>query len=228
MIISHKYRFIFIKTLKTAGTSIEVFLSQHCGIDDVLTPILPPVEAHFPRNYKGLANPLPVLWNNRGRKIPVTLGNVLRGHKFYNHIPARIIKKRIPGSIWDNYFKFCVERNPWDKTLSHYYMVNARKRGRLTLEEYLEKGKFCINYPIYTDAHKRILVDRVIHYESLLDGLREVFGQLGIPFEGTLGVTAKSEYRKDRRPYQQIFTSAQRSIIHRAFADEIRMHGYTF
>ena len=39
MIISHKHRFIFIKTRKTAGTSIEIFLSQFCDKDDILTPI---------------------------------------------------------------------------------------------------------------------------------------------------------------------------------------------
>lgn len=38
MIISHQHRFIFVKTLKTAGTSIEVFLSGLCGRDDVVTP----------------------------------------------------------------------------------------------------------------------------------------------------------------------------------------------
>ena len=32
MILSHKYRFVFFRTPeKTAGTSIEVFLSQRCG-----------------------------------------------------------------------------------------------------------------------------------------------------------------------------------------------------
>ena len=36
MIISHKHQFIFIKTVKTAGTSIEVLLDSICGPDDVV------------------------------------------------------------------------------------------------------------------------------------------------------------------------------------------------
>ena len=39
MIINHKYKFIFIKTRKTAGTSIEIALSQFCDANDVITPI---------------------------------------------------------------------------------------------------------------------------------------------------------------------------------------------
>ena len=39
MIISHKYKYIFFKTSKTAGTSIEISLSRFCGKDDVITPI---------------------------------------------------------------------------------------------------------------------------------------------------------------------------------------------
>src|SRR5438874_13562449 len=53
MSISHKHKFIFIKTVKTAATSLEVFLSQHCGPDDVLTLFDPPIEGHQPRNYNG-------------------------------------------------------------------------------------------------------------------------------------------------------------------------------
>jgi len=39
MIISHKYQFIFLKTAKTAGTSIEIALSRFCGQDDIITPV---------------------------------------------------------------------------------------------------------------------------------------------------------------------------------------------
>ena len=38
MIISHTHKFILLKSLKTAGTSIEAALSQACGGQDVVTP----------------------------------------------------------------------------------------------------------------------------------------------------------------------------------------------
>jgi hypothetical protein len=41
MIISHKYKFIFIKTFKTASTSVEAYFSQYAGSNDILTPITP-------------------------------------------------------------------------------------------------------------------------------------------------------------------------------------------
>jgi hypothetical protein len=39
MIVSHEHKFIFLKTKKTAGTSIELALSELCGTDDVIAPL---------------------------------------------------------------------------------------------------------------------------------------------------------------------------------------------
>ena len=39
MIISHTHKYIFLKSLKTAGTSVEAALSKHCGAGDMVTPL---------------------------------------------------------------------------------------------------------------------------------------------------------------------------------------------
>jgi hypothetical protein len=202
MIISHQHRLIFVKTLKTAGTSIEVFLSQHCGPLDIVTPIMPHVEPHRPRNHEG----------------------------YFNHIPASEIRERIGRDIWNGYFKFCVERNPWDKVLSYFHMMNHRHGGGLTLDRFLAGSDFPVNLPKYTEAsdRNRVIVDRVLRYERLNDELGEVFAKLHIPFVGSLGVNAKSEYRSDRRPYREVYTPRQARIVGDIFAAECRLHGYEF
>jgi hypothetical protein len=215
MILSHKYKFIFIKTAKTDGTSIEVFLSKHCGPKDIVTPIAPPIEGHQPRNYEGFINPIPEILQ-RPRKIFSALQRSITSHqKFYNHMPACEVRRRVPAHVWNGYFKFCVERNPWDKVLSHYHMHAAREGGSLTLDEYLARARFPINHFRYTDRWRRKIIT-------------EIFSQLQIPFDGTLGVAAKSGYRTDRRPYQEIFNDDQRRIVEKAFAREIELHGYRF
>jgi len=229
MILSHKYKFIFIKTAKTAGTSIEVFLSKHCGPMDTLTPIEPPVEGHHTRNHEGFINPIPEILERPGKIFSALRHSITSREKFYRHMPALEVRKRVPRAVWNSYFKFCVERNPWDKVLSHYHMQAAREGGSLSLDEYLARGRFPINYFRYTNrSGTRILVDRILRYENLTAELSEVLSQLNIPFGGTLGVMAKSGYRTDRRPYQEVFSEEQRSIVEKAFAKEIELHGYRF
>jgi hypothetical protein len=229
MILSHKYQFIFIKTAKTAGTSIEAFLSSHCGPTDILTPIEPPVEGHRPRNYLGFINPIPEILERPGKILSALRHSIASREKFYRHMPAFEVQKRIPRNIWNSYFKFCVERNPWDKVLSHYHMHADREDGSLSLDEYLVRGRFPINYFRYTNrSETKVIVNRVLRYENLTAELSEVFSRLKIPFDGTLGVAAKSEFRTDRRPYQQVFNDDQRQIVEKAFATEIELHSYRF
>ncbi|BAW80178.1 hypothetical conserved protein [Candidatus Nitrosoglobus terrae] len=202
MVISHQHKFIFIKNGKTAGTSIEVFLSQICADTDIVTPIYPPIPSHIPRNYEG----------------------------FYNRMTSAEIRHQIGEKTWRDYFKFCVERNPWDKTLSYYHMANFRAEGNLSLDKFLSGEEFPVNFSRYTepDDSAKIIVDRVLYFENLIGDLGEVFQQLGVFFKGSLGVYAKSEYRTDRRPYQEVLTPSQADKIRDVFAVEIGLHGYRF
>ncbi len=70
MIISHEHRFIFVKTRKTAGTSVEVFLADHVEPGAIVTPVRPPVEGHVARNHQRSSTrcprcSAPTAWSDR-------------------------------------------------------------------------------------------------------------------------------------------------------------------
>lgn len=202
MIVSHRHRFIFIKTRKTAGTSLEIFLSGLCGPDDVLTPIEPHQPPHQPRHHEG----------------------------FINHMPAHEVRERVGQEVWRRYFKFCVERNPWDKTLSHFFMQRARKLPDMDLDAYLARHNFPRDLPKYTEPGQpsQVIVDQILRYESLDADLGRVCQQLGLPWGGALDVHAKADYRDDRRPYQAVYNPAQAEVVAKAFRPEIKLLGYRF
>jgi hypothetical protein len=145
-------------------------------------------------------------------------------------MPAHAIRSQIGLDIWDSYFKFCVERNPWEKTLSYYHMKKSREDNGLTLDRYLSGKEFPINFQKYTEPGNpnKIIVNRVLRYEQLIEHLGQVFQERGVPFQGSLGVNAKSEYRTDRRPYQDVYTPEQAKLIGNIFSHEILLHGYEF
>jgi hypothetical protein len=227
MIISHKYKFIFIKTKKTAGTSIEVYLSDLCGDEDIITSIYPAVNSHKPRNYEGLWNPIPEIIRHP-ELARDTLRRCIKKEKYYNHMSALEVKDRLAANFWNTYYKFSVDRNPWDKALSQYYMLKDRRAPYVSFQEYLERDINCFNSPLYTDITAKVMVDRVLRFENLNEDLGEVFGKLRVPYSGSLGINAKGGHRKDKSHYSEIYTSTQRDIIANKFSTEINLNGYTF
>jgi len=228
LIISHKYKFIFIKTVKTAGTSLEVYYSQFAGGSDVLSPVFPHESHHLPRNYLGLINPF-----KERKKYGFTLRNRIKEafllRKFYNHIPAYLVRERVPKPIWNSYFKFCVERNPWDKSVSHFYMMKKRNPAIKDFDHYLYHTALCHNYPLYTDPNtQEVLVDRVLSYDRLDEELDFLFSHLGLPFSGRLDVFCKANFRANGKPYQEYYNEKSKEYIYKKFKQEIDLMQFEF
>ena len=167
VVISHAYKFVFIKTGKTGGTAIETCLSAVLPDTDILSPIFPDEgEGHKARNYK----------TNRG--------------VFHNHMSAKEVIKMLDNDCRD-YFYWCVEREPVDKCISHYAMLkNSPYHGKnlkdMTWEKYLERRNFPVDFSkYYSRRHrlsikKQILVDHIVDYHNIREHLpiffRDKFG----------------------------------------------------
>jgi len=225
MIVSHKHKFIFLKTRKTAGTSMEIALSKFCGPDDIITRIGDKDEAIRQQlGYRGTQNRV-VPWRVASLRYLIEQRRV----RYHNHIAARWVRAMLGERVWDTYFKFCIERNPWDKAVSLYYWRTRRApNDKPTLVDFLrsEKQQSLSNHYIYT-LDGELAVDHVMRYENLDAELVTLGRKLGLP-ETPQMPRAKASFRKDRRHYSELFGEAERALVAWACAPEIALLDYKF
>lgn len=231
MIVSHKYKFIFIKTAKTAGTSTEIALSRICGPDDIITPFMISEDEELRMSMGGRApqHYLPKPRDHSVKGLIQWVWTRKRKPLLKSHSSAQEIKAHVGTLVWDTYFKFCFERNPWDRVISHYYFRH-QSEPRPTLARYVAAQRFRrlkrAGIDLYT-INGVVVVDRICRYENLAADLDAVRRQLGIP-EALELPFAKSQFRLDRRSYRDILDDDQRTKIAEFFKDEINLMGYEF
>jgi len=228
MILSHKHQFIFIKTNKTAGTSIEIALSKFCGPDDIIARISSRDEkTRRQLGYPGPQHHLAPLREYSPRDLVTALFKAKRKQKFYNHMSAAEIKRYVGDDTWNRYYKFCFERNPWDRVVSLYYFVH-KTEPRPSISDFIVSGAPLIlkhrGYDLYT-LDGQVAVDRVCRFEQLAEEMETVRQEIGLPTPLELP-HAKSGYRRDKRPYSELLNEQDRQAIAEMFAEEIQLLGY--
>lgn len=226
MIISHKHKFIFVKTRKTAGTSVEIALSKICGKGDIITPINLEDE-RYRHDYAGLTAqnyfiPLSkysredIIWSLAKRKRK----------KFYNHMPLSQIKRYVSEDVWNNYYKFTIERSPFDKIISLYFWRKGNKRFA-GVYDFIKNGglEHFDGYDLYS-VNGVVKVDAVYRYEDLNYMCKDLTHRLKLsnplqmpPYK------AKSKHRTVREP-ESLLDQDSISLMEIIFAREIKLFGY--
>jgi hypothetical protein len=213
VIASHAHRFIFLKTRKTAGTSVEIALSKVCGPDDVITLISPEDEQ---------------LRTAAGGRGPQNFTSPPLPRKAFNHMSARLARDAVGADVWRDYFTFAIERNPWDAVVS-LYCWKYKDRDELpdfdtyVSEEWIEQ--LANNRRMYR-IRGRLAVDRVLRYEHLNTELAEVWEHLDLPGEPNLP-RAKGQARPAGH-YRELYSDASRARVAAVFSDAIEDFDYTF
>lgn len=231
MILSHAHKFIYVKTYKTGSTSVEAALSAVCGPDDVITEAseqLRGVRQKPAQNYRieHPAKPSRPLWKT-------LLGRPERHYHpsvgYYEHMPAWRIRTYVGEDVWQRYYKFSFERNPWDRQVSWYHYKTKSKSGsaKPSFDAFNadQRRAFVENWSLYTEGD-RLLLDFVGRYESLEADFDTVLETLGLHGKVVLPRENVSKGRKG--VYRDYYTPASRDLVAKWYAPEIAYFGYTF
>ena len=199
--------------MKTAGSSLEQALEPDCGDSDIVT--LPGSRRNLFVAYR-YYRLLDLKRIRKYRKLS----------RFWPHSGASFIKQRIPRKIWNHYFKFCFERNPYDRYISSFYFRKS-KNPELTLDLFFkEKSRVRAHSEMYCIGNK-VAVDKIYKYEELDSALIDIARQCGIPkidnFERFQG---KTGLRKDHRVYHEVLTPKQIHFINVKERKTFELMGY--
>jgi hypothetical protein len=242
MIISHKYNFVYIKTSKTASTSIEIALSSLLdkSAGDIATTLSPlDQEKRRQLKFQGPIN------HSAKRRI-----------LYFPHDSLQTLSSK---KIWpsvNDYLIISSIRNPWDRFVSEYFW-NQRKRPLPSLLE-IGTGKFrrklggaikgrigMYDKPFseFIFSRKKSIFNQVsvngdvkvnfwIKFEKLSENMRELSCLLDSKLD--LGESIKEIHTKytfrGEQDYQKLYLANPGTIEHveNLCKDEISQFGYKF
>lgn len=236
MLISHRKRFIYTKTAKTASTSVESYFERYCMPDGEWK------FSHGREEYEGETGVI----GYRGPDV--------HRHKWRDHMPAIEIQSEVEPAIWDGYFKFCVIRNPFEKLVSGFYFAehqrvkraaNSNFRSTITrwfrvvdpidkvkaeepverFREWVRLGGYFNDRNTYTIGDE-ICIDYFIRYENLLEGIEAVCKKVDVPFEPNRMPRIKGNIRDKTLPVKAFYDSASIQAVKERYAFELEHFGY--
>jgi hypothetical protein len=248
MLVSDRYKFIFIHIPKVAGTSV-----QHGLHESICSPwelanwriewFLRRVNSYLiPLSHQKLclSNPL---YDEKNNSIQNPIYNEFINENYPEkaHAKAFKAKEMLGEQKWDNYFKFAFVRNPWSYVLSMYSYGRRKKQPTtnlhlkqariMTFDDYiktfvasdlsLQQQKDWI-----TDEDGTIIVDYVGKFESLTEDYHQILHRVGLPQKLLPGMNI--DRAKVGKSYRSFYNEQTQNVIREKYQDDISLFGYTF
>lgn len=214
--ISHKHRCIFIHIPKTGGASIE----------------------H-------------IIWPSKKDKTELNLwmGFTSKYSNKYQtgglqHLLASQVKKEVGDNTFDNYFKFTIVRNPWDKAISQYTYMKKREDLRSFIgmkkddcfKKYLSlistknhvqwenQSKFIL------DMNQNIMVDYIGRFETFEHDVYEILHKIKMRSNilGIKIIKIPHRNKSDRSHYREYYDRESQEIVNYLYKQDIELFDYSF
>lgn len=211
VLVSHKYKFIYFKNKKVAGSSVESFFGKYCQD--------PSKEYKYTDAMDESIDKFGIIGARlSGKKNGKNINGAWDGHK-----SAALIKKDLANNIFDKYIKFCVIRNPYDKMVSKYFWKKSKK----SFNDFAKHTN--VNSMSIHSIDDNSVCDYYIRYEKLEEDIIELCKKLGIEDYDINNLPKhKSERRKDKSHYSKFYDEETRRIVYKNHKKEFELFGYKF
>lgn len=176
MLLSTKYKFLFVHVPKTAGAASQRMLTPYCDM------------------------PARTLWRSFKRRLPIRVSP--EDSHFRIHETALKLRAQLGQELYSSLHSFAVCRNPYDHAVSHFeYMKQYRSKRiatqfeSVTFIDYLQMRarpkmpweRVFVNLPdqshYVVDRNNKIIVDRMMSFETIHEDLRDLQLHLGLKAE---------------------------------------------
>jgi hypothetical protein len=212
MLISHKYKFIYLRPKKVAGTSTEAFLERYCLPDELES-------THQPQHT---------------REEEVTSDGILgsrrvKKNNWFAHKLPKDIKTEVGEEIWNSYVKVCNIRNPFDLAVSFYtrkeYLPPNKNEFEIFLSDEKNLKTLLKNKKIWSE-NGSFSHDYYIRQENLVDDLNKLMDSLKLPNYNAEIPTYKVKHTREH--YSQYYNIKTKKIIEDNFKEELEFFNYSF
>jgi len=204
--ICHRWKTLFIHIPKTGGQSIEQVFLDKMGLD----------------------------WDTRGPLLLTTNHDPEAGPPFLAHLTAGeyLSKGHLAPIDFNDYFRFTVVRNPWDRAVSEYKYRYAREMDfrDFILAAYPapevsnEERHLMPQWSFVHDENGQSLVDHIIRFEEC----GRQFAEISMRIFGEPIALPQVNQSPDRRPYREFCDAETREAIANRYQSDIAWLGYEF
>jgi hypothetical protein len=143
---------------------------------------------------------------------------------------ASELRRLLPSSIFDSYFKFGFVRNPWDWQISLFeYARQYRRHPQHALHKSFRDFGEYLTWRVNEDLHlqrsfffegDRCIVDRIYHFEDLDLSIEDLNHRL------QLDIALGHQNRSRRANLLDYYDSDRWKLVADAFAEDIASFGY--